>query len=413
MTATGPWVALAGVTLAALWGVGGFLVFLVGPIVSGFPPLWGGVLGVAAFLLQLLLGERLLRGLLRLRPDPPEDLGLKAWIDEERPFLLALGSGPDVVATRGLLERFPEDLGELVSGLKVARSGLPGALLTRALALPCLFRAFESAVGEYGRLRGGAGPLWFLGRGMRIVAVLLEAPLRLLANPPPESGPSARRRLQMALVATRRFPAWMEALDLLAPVCLTRIRREARIVALLGVSGLEEDPAPSRPDHLGCLAPWLGLLAGLVLARLPGGVLAAPLVLTALALLFRLYRALPLGRPGLEGLEILWERARTSGRGIPVRVQGEIVEAPADLAVPDGDWLEVDGGRILLLEAPRCEGKVEITGWMRPAKPEILVGTLRQSGSLRRSLPLLRRLFFPLSLGAAGAAWWILQTVGL
>jgi len=406
-------VALAGVALTALWGVGGFLVFLVGPGVSGFPPLWGALLGVAALLLQLLLGERLLRGLLRLRPDPPEGLGLTAWIDEERPFLLALGSGPDVVATRGLLELFPEDLDDLVSGLKEARSGLPGALLTRSLALPCLFRAFEAAVGEYGRLRGGAGPLWFLGRGMGIVAVLLEAPLRLLESPPPESGPSARRRLQMALVATRRFPAWMEALDLLAPVRLDHIRREARIVALLGVSSLEEGPAPSRPDRLGRLAPWLGLMAGLVLARLPGGALAAPLVLTALGLLFRLCRSLPPGRPGLEGLGILWERARASGRGRPVRLQGEIVEAPADLAVPDGAWLEVDGGRILLLEAPRCEGRVEITGWMRPARPEILVGTLRRSGALRRSFPLWRRLFFPLSLGAVGVAWWILQAVGL
>jgi hypothetical protein len=96
-----------------------------------------------------------------------------------------------------------------------------------------------------------------------------------------------------------------------------------------------------------------------------------------------------------------------------VRLQGEIVEAPADLAVPDGAWLEVDGGRILLLEAPRCEGRVEITGWMRPARPEILVGTLRRSGALRRSFPLWRRLFFPLSLGAVGVAWWILQAVGL
>jgi len=406
--------ALAGVALTALWGGGGILVFLLGPVVSGFPPLWGALAGVAALLLQFVMGERLLRGLLRLRSDPPEGKGLVAWIDEDRPFLLALGPGPDLVATRGLLERFPEALGDLVSELKQARSGLAGALLTSTLALPCLFRAFEAAVLEYGRLRGGAGPLWFLGRGLAIVAGLLEAPLRLLECPPPESEPSARRRLQVALVATRRFPAWMEALDLLAPVSLAQVRREARVVALLGEGGLEQQGArPSCPDHLGRLAPWLGLVAGLVLAWLPGGALAAPVVLTALGLLIRLSRDLPLRRPEPDGLGPLWEQARESGRGLPVRLHGEIVEAPADLAVPDGTWLEVDGGRVMLLEAPRGEGTVEITGWMRPGKPEILVGTLRQSGTLRRSFPLLRRLLFPLTLGVSGAAWWALQVVGL
>jgi len=72
---------LAGVALTALWGMGGILVFLVGPILSGFPPLWGGLAGVSALVLQLLFGERLLRGLLRLRPDAPEGKGLAAWID--------------------------------------------------------------------------------------------------------------------------------------------------------------------------------------------------------------------------------------------------------------------------------------------------------------------------------------------
>jgi len=393
--------------------MGGILVFLVGPILSGFPPLWGGLAGVSALVLQLLFGERLLRGLLRLRPDAPEGKGLAAWIDEERPFLLALGPAPDLVATRGLLEDFPEDLGELVSELKRARSGPAGALLTSTLALPCLFRAFEAAVLEYGRLRGGAGPLWYLGRALAIVAGLLEAPLRLLESPSPGPGPSARRRLQAALVATGRFPAWMEALELLAPVSLVQVRREAQIVALRGGSCREMGEESSRPDRLGQLAPWLGLMTGLVLAWLPGGALAAPLVLTALGLLVRLNRALPLGRTQQDGLEMLWEQARESGRGLPVRLRGEIVGAPVNLAVPDGTWLEADGGRVRLLEAPRGEGVVEITGWMRPKRPEILVGTLRQSGTLRRSFPFFRRLLFPLVLGASGAAWWLLQMVGL
>ncbi len=405
--------ALVGLGLLALWGIGGMLVFLVGPVVSRFPPLWGGLAGMAAFLLQILLGGTLLRSLLRLRPDPPEGRGLTAWLDEERPFLLALGKGPDLVATRGLLEGPPEDLDELVAELRPARSGLPGTLLTGVLALPCLFRAFESAVQEYGRLRGGAGPLWYLGRALRALSGLLEAPLRLMEPAPPEPGQGARRRLHEALVATTRFPAWMEALDLLSPVSLVQVRREARIRALLGSSTGARAGAPIRLDLLGRLAPWTGLLAGLVLAWLPGGPLAAPLVLTALGLGIRLHRTLPLAPPRQEVLEDLWVQARASGRGVPVRLRGELVGPPEGLAVRDGTWLEVDNGRIELLEAPKGGGVVEITGWILPEGPSLLVGTLREAGVLRRSFPILRRLVLPLALAITGGAWWFLQVVGL
>lgn len=404
--------AAAAALLAVLWAAGGALLFLVGPVLSRFSPAWGAAAGLLALALQLAWGERLVRGLLRLQPGPPEASGLQGWIDEERPFLLALGGAPDLVATRGLLDGSAADLPELVAMLRRARGGASGWLLTRALALPCLLRAFEAVTASYGRLRGGAGPLWFLGRAFLVLASLLEAPLRPLELPPPGPEEGGRLRLEEALARHGALPAWMEALALLAPVTPQGARRRALLEALGGLAPGQAVPV-SREDRLARQAPWLGLLAGLLLAALPGGPLAAPLVLLSLGLALRAWRELPPG-PAVEGdLAALWDLARRRGRGVPVRLGGRLVEPPEGLA-RSGTWMQAGDGRVLLQEAPApAEGPIEVTGWMRPAQPGVLVGTLEASGRRRRSFPLARRLLVPLELGLLGAAWWILQVAGL
>ncbi len=361
--------------------------------------------------LQAWFGESLLRSLLHLREDPQGRA--TAWIDDERPFLLALGGAPDLVATKGLLEGPAEDLEALSLWLAGSRAGVSGALLTRFLALPCLLRAFEATVARYGRLRGGTGPLWFLGQAFLVLARLLEAPLRLLALPTANPAQPARLRLQEALARTSTFPAWMEALDLLAPVELGEVRRQARWLALLGpLASGRQAPAAVR-DWPGLLAPWCGLVLGISLALLPGGPLAAPVVLLALGLVFRVCRELPLARTTTAEPAEQWNQARIRGRAVPVALHGLIAGRPEGLAVPDGVWLEVVGGRILLLEAPKARGAVEVTGWIRPQSPEVLVGTLVSEGRLRRTFSWLRRLLPSLVLGLLGSAWWMLQWVGL
>ncbi len=393
--------------LSALWLVGGYLVFLVGPVVSRVDPACGALVALALLALQALAGERLLRGLLRLRPAPGTQV--LALLDEERPFLLALGRRPDLVATRGLLEEPAEDLEALNQVLSDGRGGISGALLTRFLALPCLLRAIEATVAQYGRLRGGTGPLYFLGRAFLGLAHLLEAPLRLLALPAVLPDQTARVRLRDTLAHTASFPAWMEALDLVAPVTLAEVRLHARLEALQG----PQTRRAWRRDVLGSAAPWCGLAVGTGLAIQPGGPLAAPVVFLALGRLLQLFRELPLTRT-LSGNPLeLWSAARERGRALPVSLRGRVVERPQGLAVPPGAWLEVGPGRILLVDPPAAQGVVEVTGWIRPQLPEVLVGTLGSEGRVRRTFAWARRAVLPLILGILGTAWWVLQWVGL
>ena len=409
---TRAWVS--GALLAALWTALGILLFLFAPGLSRLPLAWGAAAGLGALALQILLGERLLRALLRLQPPGPGQEGVDSWIDEERPYLSALGAKPELVATRGFLERSAADLADLSRALRLARTGLPGALLTRTLALPCLLRAFETAVSHYGRLRGGAGPLWFLGRLLGGLAGFLEAPLRLLALPAARPEEPARQRLLEALARYPEFPTWMEALDLLAPVSLAEVRRQAHVAALRGAASPEGWVPPSDLDPAARWAPWAGLALGLGLALLPGGPLAAPLVFLACGLALRAFRELPLGTVRQGEPEALWREAREQGRGLPVRLAGTLIERPEGLAVASGPWLECGQARLLLREAPPgASGTVEVTGWMRPGTPEVLVGTLLAGGRRRRSLPLLRRLLFPAGLLLFGGAWWLLQGVGV
>ncbi len=397
--------------LAGLWLSGGVLAFLIGPVLSRVHPAWGALVSLTLVAAQAVGGERLLRSLLRLQPDPTGSVA--ALADEERPFLVALGRRPDLVATRGLLEGPAEDLQELSQGLLDGRGGVSGALLSRFLALPCLLRAFEATVAQYGRLRGGTGPLFFLGRAFLALAHLLEAPLRPLVLPAEAPDAAARVRLRERLARYATFPAWMEALDLLAPVGLAEVRLQARLLALGGPQGAGWPGREARRDWPGRVAPWCGLALGIALASRPGGPLAAPVVLLALGMVFRICWDLPLTRAQSGDPLDLWIAARGRGRALPVRWQGRIADRPDGLAVPEGTWLEVGSGRILLVASPAGQGAVEVSGWLMPHLPEVLVGTLSSQGRVRRTLAWTRRLLVPAALGLLGATWWILQWVGL
>lgn len=404
-------VLAAGASLALVWCAGGAVVFLLAPVLSALPTAWGALGGGVAFVLQLLLGEGLVRSLLRLSPSP---VGPPVWIDEERPFLLALGGEPQLVPTRGLLEHLGDETGELERVLAERRRGASGALLTRMLAVPCLLRAVHSATSRYARLRGGTGPVYVLGEAFLALARALEWPLRLLALPAPTAGEVARLRLEGLLARHPEFPAWMEALALLAPVTLEGVRRRARTAALAGGEPSEEalpEPRRSPVRHL----PLLGLLLGLVLASLPSGPLAAPLVFLALGMAARRLWEFPRAQaPAGEALSALALRAAREGRGVPVRLSGRLVDCPEGLAVSPGGWLDTGQGLIRLQNLPVSDGEArEVTGWLLPEGPEVLVGEVLQGGRRRRLFPLVRRLLVPLALALLGGTWWLLQGVGL
>lgn len=402
-------VLTAGALLASLWAAGGALVFLVGPVVSALPTSWGALAGALALLLQLAFGERLVRSLLRLAPAP--DGG--AWLDEERPFLLALGPEPQLVPTRGLLEEMPEDAPQLEGDLARQRRGAAGALLTRALALPCLLRAFHAVTEDYSRLRSGTGPVYVLGQAFLLLARLLEAPLRVLHLPPPGPGETARLRLEARLAREAEAPAWMEALGPLAPVTRQAARRRAQFAALASSAPGEEPLFRPRRAWQRDL-PLLGFLLGVVAAVLPGGPLAAPVVFFALGLGLRTLWAFPRGSAAAGDLETLALRASGDGRAVPIRLSGTLGPRPDGLAVPAGTWLDTGAGTVRLhgLRAG-LHGAAEVSGWMMPESPEVVVGEVYQDGRRHRLFPLTRRLLVPVELALLGGAWWLLQWVGL
>lgn len=408
---TGPGrVLLAGALLAALWAAGGALVFLVGPVISALPASWGALAGVLVLLLQIAFGDRLVRSLLRLSPDPIRG-GLR--IDEPRPFLLALGGDPLLVPTSGLLAEMPDEVPALERDLAERRQGAAGFLLTRALALPCLFRAFHAATEHYARLRGGAGPLYVLGQAFLGTAGLLEAPLRVLHLPAPAAGETARLRLESLLARQAEFPAWMEALGPVSPVTVEGARRRAQRAALRKGAPSEE-PLPVPPRAWQRFLPLAGLLAGLLLAALPRGPLAAPVVLFALGLAARRIWEFPRGAAKEADLEALAVQAVRAARGVPVRLSGSLGPRPADLAVPEGAWLDAGAGFVRLLGLRAGDtGEAEVTGWMMPGVPDVVVGEVWQDGRRRRLLPLARRLLIPVELALLGGTWWMLQWVGL
>lgn len=402
-------VLAAGALLASLWAVGGALIFLIGPVISALPTHWGALAGALALALQLAFGERLVRSLLRLSPAP--DGG--TWIDEERPFLLALGAEPQLVPTRGLREALPDDVAHLEGELAAQRRGPAGALLTRALALPCLLRAFHAVTQDYGRLRSGTGPLYVLGEAFLLLARLLEAPLRVLHLPPPGPGEAARLRLEARLAREAEAPAWMEALGPLAPVTREGARRRAQLAALAGGVPDEEPLAAPRRARQRDL-PLLGFLAGLVAALVPGGPLAAPVVFFALGLALRTLWQFPRGEAAPGDLETLARAAAASARAVPIRLSGSLGERPPGLAVPPGTWLATGGGHVRLNGLRGgLTGDAEVTGWMLPDVPEIVVGEVFREGRRHRLFPLTRRLLVPLELALLGGAWWMLQWVGL
>lgn len=402
-------VLTAGALLASLWAAGGALVFLIGPVVSALPTSWGALAGTLALTLQLAFGERLVRSLLRMAPAPDGS----PWIDEERPFLLALGAAPQLVPTRGLVEGMPEDAPRLEEDLARQRRGAAGALLTRALALPCLLRAFHAVTEHYSRLRSGTGPVYVLGQAFLLLARLLEAPLRVLHLPPPGPGETARLRLEARLARESEAPAWMEALGPLAPVTRDAARRRAQFAALASrIPGEEALPPAGRSWQRDL--PLLGFLLGVVAALLPGGPLAAPVVFFALGLGLRTAWAFPRG-PAVEGdPESLALRAADLDRAVPIRLAGSLGERPEGLAVPAGTWLDTGAGHVRLNGLRSgLSGAAQVTGWILPEFPEVLVGELVRDGRRHRLFPLARRLLVPVELALLGGAWWLLQWVGL
>lgn len=391
-----------------------FLAFLLFPIVSECPLWVGPALGGVAVAAQLWGGPRLLAALLRLEPASatsgdaatehvsatsgdvvaenvaasPADAarenvspataacgvslagelasalsGRVRLLPQDFPFVMALGGEDELVVSRGFLLACRENpkLATLSRNLLARLRGLTGRILTAALAFPCLLLACETAAEDYGRVRFSHGPLWFLGRFLGAVARFFLAPLRLAFDAESELSPECAD-LEKRLARVGRLPAWTEALDLLSPVSLARVRRLAKLWLLCGAPDqVDAEMSSYEEDGWVIALPWLGFGVGLLLAVVPPNLWGAPLCCWGLGWAARVWRRFT---PDQVRATTLLEAARESGlrgRGVSVRLVGHVIPRPALVLAESGVWLRVQNGAVLLRDCWGLKPSPEVT----------------------------------------------------
>lgn len=339
------------VWLAAVWVGGCSLAFLFFPLVSQLPVWWGAGVGLLVFLGQLAFGERFLRGMLQLEAIPAPSGQLKVLQHRAQcPFVASLGSNPDIVVTAGFMSSCAQHYEEASRWLTEHYSGWYGRLLTSAVALPCLFRAFAAFTAEYGRLRFSQGPLWYFGKFMLFVAHLLEYPLRFQG--PDLVVPAELENIEWQSSTSEQAVAWMAGLDVLSFLSWSAIMAKARWQRLTGNSALQHDLPAFTADRWVVWTPWLGLGLGLLLALAPPNLWGAPMCLVGLGLLCASWRYYGRSLSENQDLAQVWAAGRTSGRAQFVELSGQFRPAPNCGVLSGGFWLRLGAGAIELVGLP-------------------------------------------------------------
>lgn len=404
---------------------GGFFAFLFLPFLCDLPIGWGLLSGALLFALQLAWGDRLVMKLLRWEAVTEAHSALRLQPGE----LLIASDCPMALSLNGL--RFTRALRNGAVTAEMAdewqRLALPApeaAYLSRLLAVPCLLRAFEALTNSYGNLRLSEGPLWYLGRLLGVLALLLEWPLRHCWG---ENRPECRlcSYLRAELIKQEKLPAWVRALDLLSPVSISQTERMRRRQLLYGIGESEESAQPREEQQLSVLH----------LGGLPGGILSCAGLMVALSP-WQFWGALPLG----IGLDVfLWimrrwpryqrqlspeEAGNISPEGQdPVAVcwRGRLVPAPKEMAFENfANVLQWEKGMVALVKLPASVRSwaekatdLEICGWFNLRTCELQADRVRGEQRCWNNHFRWKCAVWPVLLAASGAAWWYLQCVGL
>ncbi|MBQ7569188.1 hypothetical protein IJT17_10365 [bacterium] len=412
-------IAFSSLWLLALWMTGGFFAFLLLPFINELPAFWGIALGWLLFLAQLFWGSGLAVRMLRWSDAVA---GAQRVIDSDIPFVLLLNG---VSCTRGAAGgAVTEEM--LEEWRAVGMSESEASYLSNMLALPSLLRAFEAVTNSYGRLRLSEGPLWYLGRFLGGVALLLEWPLRSCWG---QRRPDCRlkRYLEGELVRQRQLPAWMWAFDLLSPLSLAALRRQRRGLWLDGKaeSGdgaikLEADRADESSRRLN-LGGCVGLLLGILLALPPCSFWGALPLGAGFDLIRWFNRRWPRHKSGMPACDAVLPAEADPKRGAAVCWRGSLIHPPEEMAFDRVPYCLQSGGAVVAVSRlPRsaqawCDDAMplEISGWLENGRLELqadrVIGEkLRWHARFRWKYGLL-----PWALAFSGAAWWMLQCVGI
>lgn len=403
----------------ALWSAGGFFAFLVLPVLCDMP-LWVGVVaGWLALVFQLLWGQDLVRCLLRWQEgaDSGEALGgAPRLIDADCPLVLLL---PEPTLTRGAIQvGLTREM--LEEWRALAPSPREASYLMRLLALPCLLRAFEAVTNSYGKLRFSEGPLWYLGRFLAGLARVAEAPLRWCWG---EQRPDCalQRALAQRLAEQVKLPAWVRALDLLAPISLAEVARERRWQLFCGGGNAGDDDGAAVPAVTvsDLWLPVTGVLVGVLLAASPG----------------HWWGALPLcaGVSGGLYFKLRWPEWHSASLGTSVPAQGrrtlavhwrgKLETAPEDLAFHKVRWcLRTEHGLVALRRSPGKKHwsswaekgiELEVWGWFDRKRLALQAEAVQADSRRYRAWFVLKYAPWPWLLALSGAAWLALQYIGL
>ena len=402
---------------------GGFFAFLLLPFICELPVVWGLIGGAAAFVLQLLWGQRLVEKLLRWEdvPDSATSGGAKLRvIASDCPMALFL-AGIRVTRAAACCGA-AEDM--IKEWQKRALPAAEYAYLSRMLAVPCLLRAFEAVTNSYGRLRLSEGPLWYLGRFFALIAGILEWPLRRCWG---EIRPDCRLKsyLLEVLPQQKKLPAWVSALDLLSPVCIAEVKRQRRWLLLTGASGSDKSADEEKAAFFksagfkGITGGWLAC-AGLLLALSPWQFWGALPLGIGLDCMLWFNRRWPRFKRGLSADEV----GEAAGGAAPVAAvcwKGRLVSLPEEMAFERmTHGLRLSQGVVAVSRLSAAvmkwaadEDEVEICGWFSVKSCELQADRVCGRQKVWNNYFRWKYGAWPAMLAASGAAWWYLQYAGL
>ncbi len=425
-------VLLSAFLLLALWVTGGFFAFLLLPLLCELPVVWGIIAGALLLVAQLLWGQRLVWGLLRHRLPMEQELvrfpQLVAVLDNDCPFALRLpapsGGAHGLALTRGLLNNARLDGTMLEEWIKLAPNETESSYLCRMLALPCLFRAFEAVTNSYGKLRFAEGPLWYLGRFFAGIAKIIEWPLRLCWG---EVRPAGQLALLLAteLYGCETIPAWGRALDLLAPVSLSEVKRQNRWLLLDSAHTLEEAARfeVARRYYCSWAAPLLGLAAGLALACSPWQYWGAIPCGLGMGWLYAFTRRWPAWGVCFSWADLRRAEFHHGRRTAIVELEGALALSSVQDGSRSTPYVLQDGqGSLILARVPHgpnwqewaeTHERVKVWGWWDASQLELQAERVARGNKRWRDLFRWKFLPAPLMLTLCGLAWWLLQVIGL